>query len=289
MMKQPKVDIIILNWNGLDDTIECLGSLQKLTYPNYRVIIVDNGSKNNELEAIKAAYPNDKKFVFIQNTTNLGFAGGCNVAIDRSLQDGTPFVLLLNNDTLTDPKLLDELVGAAGQDKQAGVVGAKIYLHSEPKEIWTAATYFNFYFPPLSKMKYPDSTVEVNSVIGCCMLIRSSVFEAIGKLDEEYFAYGEEDDFNMRARKAGYKLIYCPSAELWHKVSSSTGGGFNPTVAYLKMRNKIKFAKKNYGFKYWPSYAVFLVAYFLKSQVKAIARRDYKVATALLRGVRDGV
>ena len=288
-MSYPSIDIVILNWNGLEDTKACLKSLLKVDYPNYRVLLVDNGSRNNETEKLKAAFPKEKHIVYIQNAENLGFAGGCNVAIGVALTEHSDYVLLLNNDTEVASDFLSQLVSLAETDKEIGVVGAKIFLHDQPEKIWTAATYFNHYFPPFSKMIEPEQPVEVNSVVGCCMLVKTSVIEQVGAFDEEYFAYGEEDDLNLRILRAGYKLMYCPTAKVWHKVGRSTGGGFNPTMAYLKMRNKIKFAKKNYSFKYWPSYGLFLMLYFCKCQVRALLGRNFKTSLALLRGVRDGL
>lgn len=284
-----KVGVIILNWNGLDDTAECLNSLIKVTYQKMVVYLIDNGSENNELPILKKQFENKLNIKFIQNRTNLGFAGGCNVGIKKALDDGCSNILLLNNDTIVKPDFIDQLVEVSSADNIIGVVGSKIYLYDEPHTIWASATYFNYLFPPFSKMINTKNPVAVNSIIGCSMMIKSDVFKKIGLFDEDYFAYGEEDDFNMRAIRAGFILKHCPDSIVWHKVSRSTGGGFNSRVAYLKMRNKIMFAKKNYTLTQWPTYALFLVLYFVKSQVKVLLKFQFKTSLALAKGFRDGL
>ena len=122
----PKVAIVILNWNGLADTLECLDSLQKIVYPNYVVVVIDNGSNGNDAEIIKKKFGD---FVFvIEEEKNLGFAGGCNEGIRWALHSGAKYVLLLNNDTVVDPNFLIELVNVAQNDPQIGIVGPKVYL-----------------------------------------------------------------------------------------------------------------------------------------------------------------
>jgi GT2 family glycosyltransferase len=287
MNKEPLVNFIVLNWNGADDTIECLKSLKKLKYKNFHILLADNGSKNNDLQKLEKAIANNPKVTLIKNGRNLGFAGGCNVALRKSLSSSAKYSLLLNNDTIVEENFLYALVVAAGKNKNNAVSGPKVYYYDEPDKAWTTAINFNYYFPPLSSMTDSKSVMEVNDIVGCAMLIRNDVLRKVGLFDEEYFAYGEESDLNYRILANGYKLIYCPESLVWHKISSSTGGGFNPTVAYFKMRNKIKFAKKNYPLKYWPTYFVFLVLYFIKEQVTALLSRNLKVSRALIKGVID--
>jgi GT2 family glycosyltransferase len=287
MKKQPLVNIIILNWNGSDDTIECLHSIKDIGYKNYLIMLVDNGSSKDDIEKLENIVHGNSKIRLIKNGKNLGFAGGCNVALKISLNSKAKYSLLLNNDTIVDNNFLDSLVKVAEVNENTGIVGPKVYHYDQPKKMWTAAIKFNYYFPPLSSIKDVDHQVEVNDIVGAAMLIRNETLKNTGIFDEEYFAYGEESDLNYRILNQGYKLIYCPDSVVWHKISGSTGGGFNSTVAYYKMRNKIKYAKKNYSFKYWPTYLLFLILYFLKSQAKAIFSGNFKVSKALIKGVLD--
>jgi GT2 family glycosyltransferase len=264
MKKDPSVTIIILNWNGAEDTLECLNSLENIVYKNYRILLADNGSEKNDIQKLEKEVHGNPKIKLIKNGKNLGFAGGCNVALKASIKSKAKYSLLLNNDTIVDKHFLSELVKIAENNDKAGIVGPKVYYYDSPDKAWTTAIKFNYYFPPLSSMEDSHMPIEVNDIVGAAMLIRNETIKRIGLFDEDYFAYGEESDLNYRFLTSGHKLIYCPSSKVWHKISSSTGGGFNPIVAYYKMRNKIKFAKKNYPIKYWPTYFVFLVLYFLK-------------------------
>src|SRR3989304_8553833 len=131
----PPVYVIVLSWNGKNDTLECLASLQQLTYPNARVVVVDNASSDGTCDAIRSAFPNIELIV---NNSNLRFAGGNNVGIRRSLERGAKYVLVLNNDTVVDRDFLSRLVEAAESDKKIGVVGPKIYYYDKPRRIWFA-------------------------------------------------------------------------------------------------------------------------------------------------------
>ena len=132
---EPRVAVIVLNWNGREDTLECLRSIRSIAYSNFGVIVVDNGSTDGSVAAIRASQPSVE---VIDTGENLGFAGGNNVGIRRALELGADYVLLLNNDTVVDPGLLRAFVAAAALHPEAGAFGAKIYFHSEPTRIWYA-------------------------------------------------------------------------------------------------------------------------------------------------------
>ena len=121
--KYSKVTIILLNWNGKEDTIECLESLKHITYPNYEILLVDNGSTDGSVECFRERYPGME---IIENGENLGFAEGNNVGIRRAMDEGADYVLLLNNDTVVDPEFLGELVKVGESDPKIGIVGPKI-------------------------------------------------------------------------------------------------------------------------------------------------------------------
>jgi GT2 family glycosyltransferase len=286
-MDNELVAIIIINWNGYEDTIECIESLSHINYPNYKIVLIDNGSNNENVAALKNNYEKNNNIILILNKENTGFAGGTNIGIKESIKLNATYTLLLNNDTIVDPAFMSELVKTAKKDEKIGIVTSSVYYFEEPTVIWEKGSFFNYYFPPLSKRYTGENEQEVSDVVGCCMLIKNNVFNDVGLFDEEYFVYGEESDFNIRTRKAGYKLFSAPQSKIWHKISRSTGGGFNKTVAYYKMRNKIKYAKKNYDILKWPTYFIFLLLYFLKEQYNAITNNKYDVSVALVKGVKD--
>src|SRR5436190_7401977 len=131
----PSVAVIVLNWNGRDDTLACLESLAGLNYDNFQVMVVDNGSTDGSVGAIRPRFPGVE---IIETGRNLGFAEGNNVGIRLALDRGMDYVFLLNNDTVVDPSLLSELVAAAERCPEGGIFGAQILYHSDPLKIWFA-------------------------------------------------------------------------------------------------------------------------------------------------------
>lgn len=239
-MAYPLVSIIILNWNRKDDTIACLQSIEKVSYPDFEVILVDNASSDGTIEAVKQKFPLVK---VISNPENLRFAGGNNVGINYALENEADYILLLNNDTVVDPDFVSELMRAAESDGGIGMVGPKIYYYDDPKRIWFAGGKVEFWkgwishigIRELDRGQY-DATRHVDYLTGCCLLVKREVIERVGKLDESYFIYGEDADWCIRASRAGFKLLYVPSSIIWHKVSSSSGGN----LSWFKNWNKLK-------------------------------------------------
>lgn len=264
----PKVFVIVLNFNGKEDTRDCLDSLKSLIADrgSVEIVVVDNGSTDGSVEAIKKQILGSKFPVhLIENQENLGFAGGNNVGIKFALEKGADFVLILNNDTFVDPNLVGQLLRVAGPDKKAGVLGPKIYFASgfeyhqgryKPsdlgKVIWYAGgktDWENILFShrgvdEVDQGQY-DQVEETGFVTGCAMLVKKEVFEKIGFFEERYFAYLEDVDFCERAKKAGFKLVYAPSAFLWHKIARTSGGIGSEVQDYYLTRNRLLF-----GFHY---------------------------------------
>jgi hypothetical protein len=239
----------VLNWNGREDTLECLNSIQRVRYRNLHVIAVDNGSTDGSAEAIRAAFPS---IDLIVNAANLGFAEGNNIGIRRALVQGAEFVLLLNNDTTVDPDLISELVAGAALNPRAGVLGPKIYYYSVPTRIWSAGGKWNettMRFEQIGDGEEDsgqhETTCQTEFVVGCAMFIRSNVFRQVGLLEPKFFLNYEEIDFCARVRKAGLENLYVPKARLWHKVAASFGGETSPLKSYFNVRNRLLWAERN--------------------------------------------
>ncbi len=301
-MINPKVSIIIVNWNGLEDTIECLESLKRITYPNYEVIMVDNASANNEAQILQEKFGD--YLYLIQNDKNYGFAEGNNIAI-RYVQDisAPDYVLLLNNDTVVHPHFLDELVSVAESDSSIGIAGPKSYFYSAPDiiqfttaklDLWRGlATHVGVREIDSGQYNYIQDT---DYCWGSCFLIRKAVIYSIGMFDISYFAYWEETDYCMRAKKAGFRIVYCPQAKIWHKgwtriwdknfeVSKLT------TAIYYKERNRFIFMGKHAG---KAQIAIFLLYYFafpfwLMSGHLLLRRRSLAGFSSFLRAIKDGL
>ena len=247
-MTAPRIVVIVLNWNGKADTLQCLESLANLSYSNFETLVVDNGSQDGSVPAIRERFPGTK---LIETGKNLGYAEGNNVGIVAALESGCDFVLLLNNDTVVDPILLTEFVKAAEERSDAGVFGAKIYRYTE-RDIWYAGARWHPEFlrfeVVVDELEYGDAMgrlVETDYACGCALFVRRSVLENIGLLEPSFFLTYEEVDFCFRARRAGFAVLYVPRAIVWHKVSVSFGGAESPLMSYFMTRNYLLWTERN--------------------------------------------
>jgi len=252
-----KVTIVIVNYNGWKDTHDCLKSLGDI--PD--IVVVDNNSRDDSVAKLKNwIKENDKSNVkLVELTNNKGFSGGNNVGIRLALKNKSDYVLLLNNDTVVDQKLVTKLVNRAETDSKIGIVGSKIYFskgyeyhksrykQSElGKVIWFAGgkiDWKNMYafhrgVDEVDMGQY-DISDDTDFITGCCMLIKREVVEKIGYLDDNLYLYLEDLDYCLRARQAGYKLIYESTANLWHKNASSSDKPGSRLHRYYLTRNRL--------------------------------------------------
>jgi GT2 family glycosyltransferase len=237
---QPLVAIVILTWNGRNDTLECLASLQGVTYPGRKTIVVDNASADGTAEAVKARFPEAEVIV---NAGNLRFAGGNNAGIRRALGLGADYILLLNNDTDVDPGFLGRLVEAAEKDPLCGMAAPKILYYGDRDRVWYAGgaiSWWQGWISHIGVREKDDGRFDRGGptayVTGCCVLVKRKLVEEVGMLDEAYFIYGEDADWSIRAARKGYRLLYVPEARIWHKLSVSAGGH----LSWFKNWNKLK-------------------------------------------------
>lgn len=290
----PKVSIIILNWNGLEDTTECLESLKKITYPNYEVILVDNGSEGDDVRILSEKF-GDYIHV-IENDRNYGFAEGNNIGMRYALADLNPdYILLLNNDTVVDPDFLTELVKAAEGDATIGILGPKIYSYNEPSKISFVGTkidWWNVGTWPTNEIDVGqfDELREVDAVIGSALLIKRATLEEIGLLYAGYFAYFEETEWCVKCKKAGYKIVYVPRAILWHKLQS-TAAKIEGFYLYYMTRNRFVFMKRNSGKVRFVLYFVhfFLWKFMFTSVFLLVRQKNPKLLWTFYKGIYDGI
>ncbi len=248
----PKIAVIILNWNGKEDTLECLVSVKQLDYTNYEIVLVDNGSTDDSVDAILKQHPD---VTILQTGMNLGYAGGNNVGINWALEKDADYILLLNNDTIVATDLLSAFVDAAKLLPSGSILGAKIYFYDNPDTLWFAGGRWRKEINSCEHIGYgqPDgvefnSKVEVEYITGCALFADAATFKEVGLLDEDFFLTYEETDWCYRGRAKGHHCIVIPEAKLWHKVSSSFGGADSPIINYFITRNKLLWAKKYFRF-----------------------------------------
>jgi len=244
---KPKVAIILLNWNGKKDTLECLASLEKASYPNREVIVVDNGSHDGSVQVIREQFPT---ILLIETFHNLGYAGGNNAGIDHAMRRGAEYILLLNNDTVVEPDFLSHMVASAEEKPRGGIFGAKILRYKEPEILDHMAGCWNGKRAEFDSLGYGmrdrgqfDAMQETDYVCGCAFLLRRSVVERVGKLDPNFFLLWEETDLCARAKRAGFEIWLTPKAVVWHKVSASFSG--KALMHYYWWRNRLLWMRKN--------------------------------------------
>jgi GT2 family glycosyltransferase len=238
------VAVVVLSWNGREDTLACLASLGRVEADELITIVVDNGSTDGTSDAVRAAYPDTR---LVRTERNLGFAEGNNVGMRKALELEAGYVLVLNNDVEVDPAFVRALVEEAARRPDAGALCSKILYADPPDLIWFAGAGFD----PRSgyngrQRGYRerddgrfDEVVETDRACGAAMLVPRAVLEAVGVFDPDLFFYSEDTDWSLRARAAGYRHYVVPASRLWHKVSVTSGGENSPTTLYYGIRNTI--------------------------------------------------
>lgn len=286
------VSIIILNWNGKEDTIECLESIKELDYPNCEVIVVDNGSTDGSCEILKKNYPYVK---LIENEKNLGVARGNNLGIYQAKGD---YILLLNNDIVVDMDILKDLVSVLESSPEIGIVGPTMYYYDDPKRIWVGGggkIYWNKGEADILRSNEIDNgqfdeITEVDYIASCALLTKKGIFEEIGYMDEKYFAYWDETDWCVRAGKAGYRVLYVPKAKMWHKISS-TSKKISGFYEYYNTRNTFLFMKKHATRIQFISFILwfFVVNFWFISGMLLVYHKNIKALISFYKGIKDGL
>ena len=237
---------VVLNWNGGDDTLAALASLQGV-----ETICVDNGSTDGSDTRVAERFPDVE---LIRTGENLGFSGGNNAGIRRALQRGAGWVLLLNNDAVADPGLPVALERAAKARPDAGVLACKVYF-AEPRDVLMYAGgrvnlrlgYWGRQDGFGARDDGSHGTLrDVDRATGAAMAVSRAALERAGLLDEALFAYAEDAEWCIRIHKAGFAVVYAPEAKAWHVGSASTGGLRSPTSLYYETRNMIVVAERHH-------------------------------------------
>ncbi|WP_251496866.1 glycosyltransferase family 2 protein [Otoolea muris] len=262
-MKNKKIAIILVNYCNYLLTAECIESIRKSFYTNYLIIVIDNASPDSSGEQLKDI----DGIHFIQADQNQGFAYGNNLGIQYAIEKMAEYILLLNNDTIVDKRMIGELLSNADENT---VTAPKIYYMNGEKTaptLWYAGGDLDFKslkgrhrgLGQADRGNF-DQANSVTYAPGCCLLINRNIFDKVGLLDEDYFMYCEDTDFSYRLLNNNIKIQYIPSAVLWHKVSASTGREMSPLITYYVFRNRILFAQKNLNkiYIFWAYYINFI-------------------------------
>jgi GT2 family glycosyltransferase len=277
MPKQPSVTILILNWNGYNDTLALLENLESVTYTNFSVSVIDNGSSDESVNHIAKYIEDHRKnpryqLSILPLSQNFGFAEGNNKGLAQAARTKPDYFLLLNNDTIVAPDFLNKMIDAALSDEKVGAVAPTIYWATpegkKQDEIWFAGSWINFFAGGahhLTDKPADAEPVPMPFLSGCCLLLKS---EAVAKLkelfDPKFFAYGEDVDLSFRIQQKNFKTMYAPSAKIWHKLASSSGGPKSSNFWYYNVRNNFLIMSRYAEWYHWP---IFLLYFFFYKPV----------------------
>ena len=310
---RPKVIIVLLNYNGAEDTIGCLQSLQEITYLNYHIVIVDNASPDGSWEKIEHYLrtecvdhsifnrPEDSAVeyagklplvTFIQSGENGGYGYGNNVGIKYALVNNADYVLLLNNDTVVAPNFLEPLVEMCEADETIGIASGKIYFHNSPNVLWFNGGRFDPYTAKIEHVNFNEKDIGQNPPIintfisGCLWLIPGNIFEIVGLINEDYFMYVEDLEFSQRILMSGYKLKVSEQSHIWHKVGRSSGGRYSNITVYYRSKNYILFAKKHISNPFWR--LISILFFTVRCMVHLLKHKQFSLIKEAMRGVANG-
>ena len=263
ILEYPKVAIIILNWNNKDDTINCLQSLEKLDYPNYKIIVVDNGSTDGSQDTVKKQFPDVK---LIELDKNYGFAKGNNIGIREAFKDKeVKYIFALNNDTVVHPNCFREMVRVAESDERIGMVQPKVYRMN------LCAVFNGVRVPVIDTTghiirrgivrdrgqghpdigQYDDKTDDIIGACACACLYKREMLEDVGLFDESFITYYEDAELSWRAHKKGWKAKFVPNAIVWHKRKGTMKKLDVETrrkIYELSLRNMVTVVKRHGNF-----------------------------------------
>ena len=277
----PSLAVILVDYNGLADTIECIKSLLRVPQ-QIQIIVIDNASKKDETTDIVGLFPMVKIF---RVDVNLGFAGGNNIGIKWAIDNGFEYVALLNNDTVVDENIFTHLLENIDD---RSVVAPYIYYYSNPDELWYGGGYINRWTGNAKHMYTPkkgDEAFVCDFASGCCILAHRSIWEKVGVLNELYFMYNEDTDFCVRLAENGMKIKVVPSAKVLHKVGKSSGGTESPFCIYYITRNRLYCVKTHQKFFAPTAYIVSILSRYLRMLLLVLKKK--KEWKAFFQGIRD--
>lgn len=235
------VAIILVNYNGADDTIDCIKSLSEIKDIDYEIVVVDNCSTDNSVDKLRQSQEM-YSFTLLQAECNNGFSSGNNIGIKYA--KNANYYLLLNNDTVVEPDFLIKLIDEFQKNPKCGASISKILYYTQPDTIWYAGGNLNrrtarsehYHFN--EKNNACDTlSRKVTFASGCCLCVSKEAIETVGLLNEDFFLYEEDAEFCYRIIEAGFEIIYVPNSVIYHKVSASTGQG-SPMSQFYTVRNK---------------------------------------------------
>ena len=284
----PSVAVVVLNWNGVQDTLRCIDSLERQTYPNFCILVVDNGSTDGSLPALRAL---GDRITLIESDANLGYTGGNNLAIREVLKGDADYIWLFNNDAVAKPDALALLVAAAEADPGVGL--ASPFLRDPDGR--TVSEFcggkfdpdlltFGFTNLPEIYGEWISTTPNQIWLYGTALLIRRIVIEKIGPLDDDFFAYLEDNEISLRSARAGFNNIVVPESVVFHAFHYENA---SPYYFYYMARNLLLLLRKHGKF---PKHLKSMFwAIDGQSKILSNSHHNVKVERAIYAGIWDGL
>ena len=234
----PKIHLIVLNWNDKELSRKCLSSIEKVSYSNYEVLIVDNNSEDGSVEFFKQHFPN---YDILSLKDNLKYAGGNNAAVDYLQPNEEDYLVFINNDTIVSSDFLDHLIDPFLNDPNCIITVPKILFAMDINKIWYAGGLVNMWKGTIDHIGIRNFDaprysfmMETDYATGCCLCISYTDFEKLNYFDTTFNMYCEDVDLSIRAKKMNRKIVYSPKSIILHSVSQSLGEN-----SLKKIRNKL--------------------------------------------------
>lgn len=304
---EPKVGIVVLNWNSYEDVAQCLDSIAQLDYGNTDIVVVDNGSTDGSGQDLEDGYPQVEVMI---SEENQGFSAGNNIGIQRVRDRGADFILLVNNDIrMPDNQMLEKLVAIMESNPDIGITTPQINEYPDTDTVWFRRGEINrnlgSYYHNSNRKWYLHGSKKSHSNIQnklrntgnkilkneylpfSCALFRERLFSEVGLLPEEYFLYVEDVEYCLRTMNAGYQLATVPDVKVYHEKSSDSS--LNPIRSYYGVRNHYLFVHRNseeINLKlFYPTYTLSVLLLF----GQRVLARNFASAEAVIRGVIDAI
>lgn len=277
---------VLVNYKNYRLTIECVESLRKARSDGLHIVIVDNNSPDNSYEQLIKELPDE---IIIKSEENNGFSAGNNIGIKYALENNADYVMLLNNDTVIDEAMIEQLLS---KTDDLTVTVPKMYYYSQPDIIWYAGGTINKKTGKtyhIGENRHDDGSYaeqkHVDFATGCCIMMSKAVIEKVGLWDESFFLYWEDVDYSFRLTAAGIKILYVPEAKLWHKVNASTGSS-SPLTVYYANRNRMYIMKKyKFPITAWIYFYITRFVYLFKA---VFSRSSDKYIMAAIKDFKAG-
>lgn len=288
----PMLAVIVVNFNGLNDTIECLNSLRASTLQEFKVIVVDNASRENPLPILERDFP---QVSCIRSEINLGFTGGNNLGLAKAIEMNPKYIFFLNNDTIVTPDTLAALVEFMDKHPVVGIAGPLVYCYDEPEVISfcgadidrnTSRITFKHRNVVIDSSMLPDDAYNCSFIEGSSLMIRTELMEKIGGFNDDYFLTSEESELCVRVADMGYKLAVVTTCSILHKVSKTMGAG-SELINYYVYRNKL-YLIRNIAEKFGLREFIQVANNYLRSLLSLLLKeRNVPAAKGLIAGVID--